>query len=114
MEVKVIHLIHELINWFLPIVSKYPRNFRYTLGTRLEEHLFHLLENCILAQYSKKKVYYLNKANMNIEHSPHFIRISHTQKIITVKQYEAFSRQLHQIGKQVGGWKKESEKKNLS
>ena len=107
MDVKVIHLIHELINWFLPVVCKYPRNFRFTLGTRLEEHLFSLLENCIQAQYSQKKVYYLNRANMNIELSRHFIRISYTQKVISGKQYEAFARQLNQIGKQVGGWKKE-------
>ena len=110
MEVKVIHLIHELINWFLPIVSKYPRNFRYTLGKRLEEHLFSLLENCIQAQYSKKKTYYLNKANMNIELSRHFIRIGNKQRLISNKQYEAFSKHLNEIGSQVGGWKKEREK----
>lgn len=110
MDVKVIHLIHKLLDWFLPIVSKYPRNFRYTLGTRLEGHLFNLLEYSILAQYSKKKVYYLNKANMCIELSRHFIRISHKQKLVSNKQYEAFSKQLNEIGNQIGGWKKEREK----
>jgi hypothetical protein len=109
MNVKVIHSIHELINWFLPIVSKYPRNMRYSLGTRIEENLFNTLENCITAQYSKKKVYYLNRANMNIELCRHFIRISNAQKVISNRQYEAFSRQLNDIGKQVGGWKRERE-----
>ena len=61
MDIKVIKDIENMINWFLPIVSKFPRNFRYTLGVRLEEYQYSLLENIIQAQYSKKKNYLLEK-----------------------------------------------------
>jgi len=110
MDVKVIQDIHKLINWFLPIVSKFPRNYRYTLGNRMEEHLYTLLESCIQAKYSKKKNYYLDKANITIEMLRHFIRISFNQKVVSSKQYEVFSKQLQIAGSQIGGWKKEREK----
>jgi len=109
MDVKVINDIENLINWFLPIVTKFPRNFRYTLGNKLEEHLYSLLEDIIQAQYSKKKSYLLQKGNLSVEMLRHFIRITFKQKIISSKQYESFAKQLNEIGSQIGGWKKERE-----
>lgn len=109
MDVKAIKDIESLINWFLPIVIKFPRNYRYTLGNKIEEHLYSLLECIIQAQYSKKKNYFLQKANLSVEMLRHFMRISFKQKITTSKQYEAFAKQLNIIGSQIGGWKKERE-----
>ena len=109
MDVKVIKDIENLINWFLPMVSKFPRNYRYTLGNRLEEHLYSVLEDVIQAQYSKKKNYFLQRGNLTIEMLRHLVRISFKQKLLSSKQYEAFAKQLNTIGSQIGGWKKERE-----
>ncbi len=110
MDVKVVKDIEKLINWSLPIITKFPRNYRFTLGTRIEERMYSILENSIEAQYSSKKDHLLHKTNLQLEMLRHFLRLAFEQKIVSSRQYEAFSKQIYEIGSQIGGWKKEREK----
>lgn len=59
-EIRVIKDLYKLIKWILLHISKYPRNYRYTLGDRIENRLYDTLELIIKARYAKsKKRYYL-------------------------------------------------------
>ncbi len=107
MELPILRDIYQLINWFLPKISKFPRNYRYSLGLRIENNLYDLLETIITARFSKKKKHYLEKANISLEVLRYFVRICNDNKLITVKHYEALSKQINNIGKQIGGWIKD-------
>jgi hypothetical protein len=64
---KIITSAYDFIRWAIPHIAKFPRNQRYTLGDRIENKLFSLLELLIEAQYSKEKTNVLKKANLEIE-----------------------------------------------
>ncbi|MCX5750006.1 MAG: diversity-generating retroelement protein Avd [Candidatus Saganbacteria bacterium] len=108
---KVITLAYDFIKWAIPHIVKFPRNQRYTLGERVENKLFFLLELLIEAQYSKDKANVLKKANMEIEQTRYLFRLCHDLRLINLKTYELSSRQLMGIGAQVGGWIKQQNTK---
>lgn len=95
---------HDLIEWFLPIVSKFPRNQRYTLGVRIENNLFDILELLIQANYNKEKLERLKSANIKLEIIRHLVRICHKLQIINLQRYEFISKNIDEIGRLIGGW----------
>jgi len=101
---KVITSAYDFIKWAIPHIAKFPRNQRYTLGERIENKLFCLLELLIEAQYSKDKANVLKQANLGIEQIRYLFRLSHDLRLISTKTYELSSRYLMDIGPQVGGW----------
>jgi hypothetical protein len=95
---------HDLIEWFLPIISGFPRNQRYTLGEKLENNLFDILELLIQANYQKEKLDKLNNANMKLEIIRHLVRICHKLQFINLRRYEYVSNNIDEIGRLIGGW----------
>jgi len=91
----------------IPHLAKFPRNQRYTLGERVENKLFCLLELLIEAQYSKDKVNLLKQANLGIEQLRYLFRLCHDLRLVNNKTYELISRYLLDIGAQIGGWIKQ-------
>lgn len=104
---KVITSAYDFIKWAIPHIGKLPRNQRYTLGERIENKLFDLLELLVEAQYSKDKANALKRANLEIEQMRYLFRLCHDLRLINTKTYELSSRYLLDIGTQVGGWIKQ-------
>jgi hypothetical protein len=104
---KVITSTYDLIEWAIPHIAEFPRNQRYTLGERIENKLFLLLELLIEAQYSKDKIDALKKANLAIEQMRFLFRLCHDLRLINPKTYELSAKYLADVGCQVGGWIKQ-------
>lgn len=104
---KVITCCYDFIKWVMPHIAKFPRNQRYTLGERIENKLFVLLEFLIEAQYSKDKIAILKKANLEIEQLRYLFRLSYDLRLFNLKAYEFSARSLLEIGSQVGSWLKQ-------
>lgn len=110
-ELKVISDLYKLIKWILPHISKFPRNYRYTLGDRIEHKLYNLLEFLIKARFAgRDKNIILEKANIELDIIRYFVRLCSDFKLFSVKQYGAISGMLNEIGSQIGGWKKVKER----
>ncbi len=107
MEIKILNDFYDLVKWFLPKITKFPRNYRYTLGMRIENKLYGIVELLISARYSKKKIQLLKKTNIEIEMLRYYVRLCKDMKLITSRNYEFLSRNVNEIGKQLGGWIKE-------
>ena len=103
-DVKVINDTYQLLKWLLPIISKYPRNFRYSLGVRIENSLYELLEFLQTAYHSQEKLKHLAAASNKLEHMRLLIRLSHEMHLFDSKIHHALIEQMENIGKQVGGW----------
>jgi hypothetical protein len=43
-ELSVIQKTHDLIRWYIPILNRLPKDFKYTSGTRTSNHLYLILE----------------------------------------------------------------------
>ena len=82
---RVITSAYDFIKWAIPHIAKFPRNQRYTLGERIENKLFDLLELLIEAQYFKDKTNVLKKANLEIEQLRHLFRLCHDLRLVNIK-----------------------------
>ena len=103
---KVIDDCHELLKWLIPLLDKFPRQRRFTLGERLESGLLDVLEECVDAAYSKNKRPQLNIANRRLSSVRHLWRLAFELRVISRKRYFYGSQQLVDIGTQIGAWHK--------
>jgi hypothetical protein len=56
-ELLIIVACLDLIRWFVPLLQRLPRQHRFGLGDRLIGHLYHLLEQLVLARYARAKLH---------------------------------------------------------
>jgi len=105
-EPVVIAKLYDLILWTIPHLEKFPRNHKFTIGDRIETLLLDILELLIEAAYTKNKVNALNQANVKLEKFRFLVRLSKDLKLISNKQYQFANKNIEEIGKQIGGWKK--------
>ncbi len=104
--VEIYNLWHE----FLPHV---PRDFRYSLGTRIDRSLTETAELLFIASYLDKqqKSPYLRKATARLDLAKFFLQILWEVKAIDDKKYIALSEKLDAVGRMLGGWIKGIESK---
>jgi len=95
---------HDILLWLIPLLDKFPRNRRFTLGERMESRLLTVLEDLVDAAYRRDKSHSLRQANRNLEICRHLWRLSHELQLVSTRQYEHGSRLLLNLGKQIGGW----------
>jgi hypothetical protein len=55
-DLPVIQKTYDLVKWYIPILNRLPRDHRFTLGERIIQGLYDLLEGLILARYSQDKL----------------------------------------------------------
>ena len=103
---RVIDDCHELLKWLIPLLDKFPRTRRFTLGERLESGLLAVLEECIDAAYSKHKRHQLHAANRRLSSVRHLWRLAYELRVIPRQRYLYGSQLLVNIGAQLGAWQK--------
>jgi hypothetical protein len=104
---NVITRAYDLLKWLIPIVSKFPRDKRYTLGSRVENKLLDILDLLLAANYSRAKLDILRKVNLELESFRFLIRLSHDLQFINLRRYEFISKETNEIGRLIGGWKRQ-------
>lgn len=102
----IIAKAHDFLYYMIPQLDKLPRNRKFLLGDRIENHILDLLELYVQALYSprNKKPEFLKSANLKLEMLRHLIRICFEMKYINIKKYETISKQINEIGAMTGGW----------
>lgn len=107
---KAVEDCHDLLAWMIPKLDQFPRNRRFTLGERIENGLLLVLENLIQATYQKPHAVYLQAANVQLDVVRHLWRLSHTLQSISHQSYGQGAERLTGLGRQIGGWRKSSDK----
>jgi hypothetical protein len=92
--------------WLLQIVEKLPRNHKFLLGDRMQTAVMNLMMAVVEATYTKDRAALLRGAQMNIEKLRFLFRLANHAGIVSHDNYEHAARQLDQIGRGVGGWRK--------
>ncbi len=107
-RIEVVERTHALIAWILPVVAHFPKHHRYSLGTRIETQVYAVLEQLVRAAYADRvyKVSLLDDANITLEVLRHNFRIAFSLKLVSIGQVEHATRLLDEVGKQVGGWRR--------
>ena len=109
--VTAVERAHELIRWLFPVVSKFPRDFKFTIGDHLQQGCLTVLRNLVRATYSREKVAYLDEANQELEVVRHLVRLSRELELLPEKHYEQASKLLYNVGVEIGGWAKDQRKR---
>jgi len=107
-ELPIIRAWYEFTLWMVPKILKFPRNHRFTLGERMEQQIFSILEQLIRARYSRDRSEILNQINTDLEVLRFQIRLAKDLQCLPLKAYGKSAEKLVDIGRQVGGWKKAS------
>ncbi len=103
-EKPVVHQMYDLIKWLMPQIAKLPRSHKFTLGDRITNLALDTLDLLIQAVYTRRRLELLQRANLNLERLRYMIRLCHDLDLLTLKRYEYVSREINEIGKQIGGW----------
>jgi len=103
---EVVEYAHTLLAWAIPAVGKFPRDFRFTLGERVQRRLYDLLELLVRACYAARggKRELLVEANVTLELLRHELRLASGFRLLTLAQIEHATRLIDSVGRQVGGW----------
>jgi hypothetical protein len=108
---QVIQDCHKLLQWLIPVLDKFPRSRRFTLGERLENRLLKVLEYLVEATYTQQKRQSLAYANRQLEIVRHLWRLSYELKTICPRHYKHGAKLINEIGQQIGGWLRSTERK---
>lgn len=104
-ELPVIVKTHDLIAWADEHLRRFPRSHRYTLGQRIEQRLYEVLEALIGARYNvRERPGLLRLTNVSLEVLRHQLRLEHRLRLMRTNSYGFAARSLDDIGRMVGGW----------
>ena len=102
---------YDLIKWSIPQLKKSPRDQKFLLGDRIENHLLDVLELLLSANYSRIKLEFLKKANLKLEILRFLFRLAFELKYMNKRRYEYVCIHIDEAGRMVGGWIKQQKVK---
>ncbi|MEM9005712.1 MAG: diversity-generating retroelement protein Avd [Cyanobacteria bacterium P01_F01_bin.86] len=104
-ELPIIQKTYDLITWMVPIIDRLPRTHRFTLGDRIIQELYNLLDSLIAARYTKaNRLSVLRGLNTRLQVLRYQCRLLMDFKLVSLKRYEYMHRQINDIGQELGGW----------
>ena len=101
--------MYRFMQWLVPTVEKFPRSQKFLLGDRIQATALDVLERLIEATYIRARRPALQAANLGIEKLRLLFRLAHDLKLLDPRRYEHASRELDEIGRLIGGWRKVSD-----
>lgn len=97
----------DLIYYTEMITEKYPKSTKNGIVASIKTNTYDGMKYIICAYriYDKgKKLESLNNLDIELKMIKVLIRVSYKKKYISIKNYEAWSRKLNNVGALLGGW----------
>lgn len=94
-------------------LQNFPRLERFTLGVKIDGLFDEVLEYILLAGYSAKaqKLPIVQRATTKLDAVKFFVNIAWELKALDSKKYILLSEPLTELGRMLGGWRKQLENK---
>ena len=109
-ELPIIQKTYDLIKWYVPILNRLPKVHKFTLGDRMINRLYNLLDNLIIARYAKEKLTKLESVNTQLDILRYQTRLLLDFHLIAARRYEYAIKLIDEIGIELGGWIKQQSK----
>ncbi|MEA5578657.1 diversity-generating retroelement protein Avd [Anabaena sp. UHCC 0451] len=103
-ELSVIQKTYDCIKWYVPIIERLPKIHKFTLGDRIINQLYDLLEGLIQAKYAKNKLPQLESLNTKLDILRYQTRMMLDFNRMSVERYEYAIKLIDEIGTELGGW----------
>lgn len=97
---------YQFILWLSPVVEKFPKTHKFTLGDRMQNLALDVLESLIEATYTRDRARHLHHTNLGIEKLRILSRLAMDLRLLDTKRYEFVARTLNETGRFVGAWLK--------
>jgi hypothetical protein len=97
----------ELVQWVLRATVKYPRPYRAALGKATQEAVLLLQRNLVAAARRKDKRQALQAADEALHELRLLLRQGQALDLLTLRQYEHAARLADEVGRLIGGWRKQ-------
>ena len=110
-ELPIIQKTYDFIKWYIPIAIKLPKTHKFGIGDRITNLLYQVLEDMIMAKYSKDKVPLLENINARLDILRYHSRLLFDLNLIDSDRYQYISNQFYSIGTDLGGWVKQQNSK---
>jgi hypothetical protein len=103
-ELPIIQKTYDLILWYVPVINRLPRDFKFTLGERITTGLYDLLDDLIKARYKAKKLALLEEINTSLDLLRFRTRLLRDFKLIEAQRYAHASKLINSVGTDLGSW----------
>jgi hypothetical protein len=81
-----------------------PKDYRYTLGADIRASMNNLLQLIIRCSKRYYKKTSLEDMDIELDILRTMVVVAVENKVITVKEFEQWSKQLDELGRMIGGW----------
>ena len=107
-QASIITKQEDFLLYIIPLLANFPRNHKFLLADKIQNHLLLVLDLLIEAYYMSRKTkeVKLRYVNLELEKTRHLVRLCNGLKIITFKQYEQISNRIDEVGRMNGAWLK--------
>ena len=109
-HLPIFQATYDLIIEIHKRTDNFPRVHRYSIGEKIKNIGFDLLDLIIKANSVEDKTIYLRQAEDVLEKLKIYIRLCFDLKILGSKGFEFITRKLDEIGRQLSKWKEWAEK----
>jgi len=110
----IVTKMYDLVKYLIPIVNRFPRDYKFTLGDRITNLVLDLLEQYIEAYYSgnrQAKINLLIQNNLKLERLRFLIRLAHDFRLFSNQRFGYINSKSDEIGRMNGGWIKQLQRK---
>ena len=103
-ELKIYRDMSELTKRVFIIVKNFPRDYKFTLGTKIQNTALDCVDLIYKSARHTKKTEYLDDLISNLDFLSYLIRIAKDMNIVTEKQYALYIKMSRPCVKQASGW----------
>ena len=95
-------------------LNHFPKANRFTLGSKIDDIFLLAIEYCFLASYSTtgEKITIIDRAVSRVDLLKLLMQLAWEIQALDTKKYTHLSERLVEIGKMLGGWRRQLVKRN--
>jgi len=108
-SIPIIQRLIEIYKLWHEYIQHFPKNSKYTLGSKIDNLFLEIIGLLFSASYLNKqeKLPIITKASNDLDLLKFFLQIAWEIKVLDNKKYITLSEKLNEIGKMLGGWRKQ-------
>ncbi len=105
---------YDFLLWVIPLTLKYPKSQRFLLAERTSKLALEFYDLIMEGAFTHNNSnQFFNQADLLLNKIRLYIRLSFDLQCISFNQYEFASKSLDEIGRLLGGWKKNSQQQQV-
>ena len=90
-------------------LTHFPKANRFTLGSKIDDVFLNAIEYCFLASYSKniEKINLVDRSISRVDLLKLLLQLAWDMKALDTNKYTHISEMLNEVGRMLGGWKRQ-------